>query len=384
MKKLYLDTNLQLMGGVTLMVIMGVSSIMPVLPTLMRELGVSPGSIGLVITAFTLPGVILSPVAGVLADRLGRKRILVGSLVVFGVFGAACSLAPDFETLLYLRFLQGIGVAPIGVLNTTVIGDLYEGEDRVRAMGFSAIVLSVGTASLPALGGFLALWGWQYAFLLPLSSLALAILVQLFLDNPEPRATVTLKEYMKGTFSAMAARTMVALFVITLLTHIILYGPYVTYLPILLEERFLLSPAYIGLISSIASVFTALASSQVGRLAGRFRSIALLCASSVLLFLSMAVVPFLSSLWAFALPVALLGASMGLGAPVRIALLAELSPMDSRGAIMSVNSMLLRLGQTIGPVLMGLVFAEAGMDWVYWTGTFAALAMFAVTLGMSR
>ncbi|MEW6113941.1 MAG: MFS transporter, partial [Thermodesulfobacteriota bacterium] len=107
-------------------------------------------------------------------------------------------------------------------------------------------------------------------------------------------------------------------------------------------------------------------------------------ASSVLLLLSMAVVPFLSSLWAFALPVALLGASMGLGAPVRIALLAELSPMDSRGAIMSVNSMLLRLGQTIGPVLMGLVFAEAGMDWVYWTGTFAALAMFAVTLGMSR
>jgi len=384
LKKLYLDTNLQIMGGVTLMVIMGVSSIMPVLPTLVRDLGVSPGAIGLVITSFTLPGVVLSPIAGVLADRLGRKRILVVSLVIFGVFGAACSLAPDFETLLYLRFLQGIGVAPIGVLNTTVIGDLYEGEDRVRAMGYSAIVLSAGTALFPALGGILAMWGWQYAFLLPLSSLGLAFLAQLFLDNPEPRATVALKEYVKATFSVIAARNMVALFAITLLTHIILYGPYITYFPILLEERFLLSPASIGLIGAIASLFTALASSQVGRLAGRFRSIALLCASSVLFLLSMAVVPFLSNLWTFALPVALLGASMGLGAPVRIALLAELSPADSRGAIMSVNSMLLRLGQTIGPALMGLVFAEGGMDFVYWTGSVAALTMFVVTLGMSR
>ena len=127
-KKLYLDGNLQIVFGVTLMAVLGVSSITPAFPTIIQELGVTSLGIGLLITVFTFPGGILTPVLGVFADRYGRKRVLVPSLFLFGIAGGACVLAQDFTILLILRFFKGVGAASLGALNVTIIGDLYDGH----------------------------------------------------------------------------------------------------------------------------------------------------------------------------------------------------------------------------------------------------------------
>ena len=166
MKKIYLDKNLQFVFGVTLIAILGVSSIIPALPDIIKGLSIGPAQIGFVIAIFTVPGVILAPVVGIMADRIGRKVILVPSLFIFGGFGFACFFAQSIEQLLVLRFLQGIGAAPLGVIYGTIIGDLYQGRERGQAMGYNAGVLSMGTAAFPALGGFLAMLGWNYPFLL--------------------------------------------------------------------------------------------------------------------------------------------------------------------------------------------------------------------------
>ncbi len=378
MRKLLFDKNLQLMLCVTLMVILSVSSISPALPKVMDELNVTATSIGLVITAFTLPGIFLAPIVGILADRLGRKKILVASLFTFGVFGTACGLTDSLGALLFFRFLQGVGVAPIGVLHATVIADLYEGSERLTAMGYSGTILSIGTATFPVIGGLLALPGWRYPFLLPVVAIPIGILVHLFLDNPEPTHKQALKEYVSNTLDVMLTRKAGGLFLITLITHIILYGCFVTYLPVLLEERFKVSPVTIGLILSFASIFTALCSFQMGFLARRFREMQILQASFFLFLFSTGMIPLLSSLFIFAVPVALLGAAMGLNAPLRISILTGLAPIENRASIMAVNSMLLRLGQTIAPVLMGLVLATFTIDAVYWAG--AALALMMVVL----
>jgi MFS family permease len=63
---------------------------------------VAPEQIGLVITAFTLPGIFFVPITGVLADRYGRRTIMIPLLFLYGITGAASGLAPDFETLLAL------------------------------------------------------------------------------------------------------------------------------------------------------------------------------------------------------------------------------------------------------------------------------------------
>ena len=68
-----------------------------------------------------------------------------------------------------------MGGASLGALNLTIISDLYAGPVRTEAMGYNASVLSVGTASYPAIGGALALLGWNYPFALSLFALGLFV-----------------------------------------------------------------------------------------------------------------------------------------------------------------------------------------------------------------
>jgi ACDE family multidrug resistance protein len=142
-----------------LMAVLGTSSITPAFPAIVREFGISSGQVGLLITVFTLPGIAMTPLLGVLSDRYGRKKILVPALLLFGLAGGACAFARSFDVLLVLRFFQGMGTAALGTLNVTVIGDIYDGRERSSALGYNSSVLSVGTASYPAIGGLLATFG---------------------------------------------------------------------------------------------------------------------------------------------------------------------------------------------------------------------------------
>jgi len=135
------------------MAVLGVSSISPAFPRIMEALNISEAEVGMLIVAFTIPGVVLTPFIGILADRIGRKRILVPSLFLFGLAGGACALVTEFDTLIVLRVLQGIGATSLATLNLTILGDLFHGERRAAAIGLNASVLNIGIAAYPLLGG---------------------------------------------------------------------------------------------------------------------------------------------------------------------------------------------------------------------------------------
>ena len=141
------DPNLRIIFLITLMAVLGVSSITPALPQIARALQVAKPSVGLLIMTFTLPGILLTPVLGILADRHGRKKVLVPALFLFAAAGSACFFADSFRLLLILRFIQGCGAASLGALNVTIIGDLFSGRERAAAMGYNASVLRIATAS---------------------------------------------------------------------------------------------------------------------------------------------------------------------------------------------------------------------------------------------
>ena len=101
-RKVYKDHNLHVLFGVTLMAVLGVSSITPALPEIRDAFRRDERPGGALITVFTLPGVALTPVLGVLSDRHGRRRILVPALLLFGVAGGLCAFARTFELLLAL------------------------------------------------------------------------------------------------------------------------------------------------------------------------------------------------------------------------------------------------------------------------------------------
>lgn len=377
-RRLYLDPNLQLIFAVTLLAVMGVSTIAPVFPEVSRSLDVPPHLVGLLITVFTLPGIVLTPIMGILADRFGRKQVLVPSLLLFALAGGACSLARDFQLLLLLRFFQGMGAASLGSLNVTLIGDLFPPGERTAAMGYNASVLSMGTAAYPALGGTLALLGWHVPFALPFLGLFVALAVVARLDTVEMPARAALRTYLRGAVRGMGQRRVVGLFLISAVTFVILYGAYLLFIPLLLEARFGSTPLVIGLIMSIGSLSTALTAARLGALARVSSEETLITTAFLLYGLSMAVVPWVPYEWLMLAPVALFGFAQGINYPSVQTLLAGLAPTEQRGVFMSMNGMVLRLGQTLGPVIMAGAFAWGGMPVVFYLATALCLAVFLV------
>jgi len=383
-RKLYLDRNLHLIFCVTLTVVMGVSSIAPAFHDIMEALHITATQVTWLVTAFTLPGVFLTPVLGILADRYGRKKVLVPALLAFGVFGALCTLAVSFKMLVALRFMQGVGAASLGALNVTILSDLYDGPDRITAMGYNAGVLSFGTTLFPLLGGALATLGWRWPFVLPILAIPLGIVVLLKLDCPRPDNGGAFMEYMKMAIRRATAPRALALFGTTCATFIILYGMLVSFLPLYLASRFKAEPWAIGVIIASASLTTALMSARLGALAKAMSLHWLLVLAFVLYAVSAALTPLMPGLWWVLIPVLIFGMAQGLNIPTVQTLLAGLAPMEQRGAFMALNGTVLRIGQTLGPIIMGAAYAAGGMNGVFAMAAFIALAVGVLVLIMIR
>ncbi len=376
--KLFFNKNLQIIYLVTLIAVLGVTSITPALPMMARQFNINSTHVGFIVIAMTLPGIFLTPLFGILADRYGRKKVLVPSLFIFGFSGFACFFAPSFEVLFVFRFFQGIGAASLGSLNVTLIGDLFKGKERITAMGYNASILSIATASYPFIGGLAASFGWRYVFILPLLAIPVAFVVLYKLDNPEPQNVQTLKQYLSNTAISLKNRNAVILFALSIITFTILYGTYVTYLPVYLDEVFTAKPYTIGLVMTFMSLVTAAVSSQLGKITDKFGEKAALIFSFCMYALGLLIIPTAGSLYVLLLPILIYGFGHGINIPSIQTSLSNIAPLEYRAAFMSMNGMVLRIGQTLGPLVMGFVFSISSITSVFIAG--AAFALVGVVL----
>lgn len=372
------DRNLRIVFSITLVAVLAVSSITPAFPQIAKELGIPAARVGWLISAFTVPGVVLTPLLGVAADRWGRKQVLVPSLLLFAVAGTACAFADDFQTLVALRLLQGVGGASLGALNLTIISDLYSGPVRTEAMGYNSSVLSIGTASYPAIGGALALLGWNFPFLLSVFAVPVALLVLFRLPGTFPTARTSLSSYLSRVGRALATPAIAGIMFATVTTFVMLFGAYLAFFPALAARSFGATSLFIGLVMSVGSVVTAVTASRLGALARRFDKVRLARVGFLLYGLAMLGFPLMPRLWMLAFPAAVFGAGSALSIPIILTLLADYAPEDQRGAFLSINGMLLRLGQTVGPVLMGLIVSAWGIKATFLAGAGLAVLTLAV------
>lgn len=374
------DLNLYVIFGITLVSIMGVSSIAPALPSISRSLDIPLDQIGLLITFFTIPGILFTPILGILADRYGRKRVLIPSLFLFGIAGTACAFAIDFHQLLLYRFFQGLGSASLGVINLTLLGDLYNERDRTTALGYNGGVLSVGTAIYPAIGGALTLLGWYYPFFLTLLSIPIGIFAATSLSTAQLDRSQNLGTYFKKIGSALNSKFVIGLFIIMLLTFFMLYGGYITFLTILLDDRFGLSALMIGFLLSGASILTGITSSQLGRLTLRFSEKYLILAASVLYLVFFLMIPQIKNINGFIIPIALFGVAQGINIPSVLNLITGYAKKEYRAAFLSVNWMMMRAGQAIGPYILGLTYLYFGIDGTFYGSALVALLSILIIL----
>jgi len=359
-RSLLRDRNLHIIFSITLMVVMGVASIAPALPAIVRDLGISKLDVAWLITAFSLPGMLLAPFVGVFADRFGRKRILVPAIFLFAIAGTACAFTRDFNILLIFRVFQGIGAAAMGSINVTLIGDLYSGRRRVEAMGLNASVLSLGAAGYPLIGGALAAIAWYYPFYLSLIAIPIGIIVLTKLNNPEPDSREDFKSYLVGAWGYLKNMKVAALFAAGVITFIIVFGAYLTYFAIYMDEAFNVSGFTIGVFMSVSALAAAVVASQMGRITRRISEGMLIKVSFAIFGLSLILIPLMPSLWLLLIPVLLLGIAQGINLPSILSMAAGLAPTEYRAAFMSINSSMIRLGQTVGPPIVGLFYVYGG------------------------
>jgi MFS family permease len=372
-----LNPNLLIVFAVTLTGIMGVSSVTPILPTVAYEFNLSPEQSALLITVFTLPGVFLTPVFGILADWYGRRRVLVPVLTLFGLAGTACFYAQEFSTLLVLRTLQGIGAASLGAMNVTIISDLFRGQERTTALGYNSAVLSIGATMYPAIGGSLALLGWRYPFLLPILAFPTALLVLVKLDSPKTAQSDDIRAYFNAVFRSLRSRKIRTMFLLSTSTFLLLYGPLLTFLPFYMANRFASDSLTIGIVLATSAIGNVISGASLGRLVKRFTSVELLLISYVVYAFALAIIPFMPQAYWLVVPSMLFGIGIGINNPNVQTLIAKSVRPEQRAAILSINGMVLRLGQTTGPLLMAFLFAVAGPDGSYWVMSGLALAIFA-------
>ncbi len=382
-----LNANLLIIFSTTLVAVMGVASITPAFPVMSIQLGIPPGMISLVIIVFTLPGVILTPFLGVAADRYGRKRVLVPSLLLFGVAGFACAFSEPlgllfgispFIMLLILRVFQGVGAASLGSLNVTIIGDLYHRKQRTQVMGYNVSVQNVGTAVYPAIGGFLALFAWYYPFYLPILAIPVGLAALFWLTVPKPEHILTLRVYFGQIRIILQDKQVAGLFIVSTAIFIMLYGAIITYLPFLVISAFSVNSFIAGLVVSFISVTAGITSFLVGYLARRFSMKVLLLTAFPFAALGLFLIPFAPTLLIILIPVGLFGIGMGLAIPTSQNLLVNLAPMENRAAVMSLNGLVLRLGQTLGPLIMAVVLASWALPGVYWVAALIGLTLIPV------
>ena len=371
-KKLLKEFDLYIIFSITLFAVMGVASITPAFPSIIKHYGLIAKQVGYLITVFTLPGIIITPVLGMLADRYGRKTILVPSMLLFGGAGFLCAFQNEYQGLLLMRFFQGIGAASLGALNVTLIGDLFEGERRSQAMGYNASVLSIGTASFPAIGGLLAAFNWHYAFLLPVLIIPFAFVVVFKLKTPEIKSTVSVKAYLLKVWKTINQKKAWGLFIANILVFIILYGALLSFFPLLMEERFQANSLVIGLCMSLT---TATCSSQLGRVLKKFKANDLLYFSSIIYAISLVILAFASNWALLVLSILLFGVAHGFFLPNIQTIMVGLTALSERAAFMSINGMVLRIGQTLGPIVAAFFYFNNQLYLVFLLTAIIAILM---------
>jgi MFS transporter, DHA2 family, methylenomycin A resistance protein len=147
------------------MILLDVTIVNVALPSIQRELRVTPGNLEWVVNAYVLAFAALVLVGGTLGDRLGRRKVFLAGLAQFTVFSAACALAADDPQLIVFRALQGVGAALMAPLTLSILVDAYPAERRTAAIGIWASAASIGVGAGPVVGGALIeLFDWSAVF----------------------------------------------------------------------------------------------------------------------------------------------------------------------------------------------------------------------------
>ena len=357
---------------------LGTALLSPVLGSLVEPLGASTANIGLMMSAFTAPSIVVIPIAGAISDRYGRRPVLLFGLVWFGLTGTAIAFVSTFGAALALRALQGIGFAALTPIIITSLGDLYAGTKEATAQGFRFTGSGLSQTVFPLAAGVLVGMAWQYPFLLYAVAFPIAAVVYVYLEEPLDEAgdegaeagdeeaeasdggSATGVRDQLGDMRALVAHRRAWTMVVARGSANVAWFGFLTYNSILVVDVLGYTPAEAGALAALASLTYALAATQAGRIAEVFDDrLYPLLALNLSMGTGLGLAFLAPSLAVAAVGVALMGIGFGLVLSIYRSVITTLPPADLRGGLVSLGEGSGRAAATVTPVVMGVAVALA-------------------------
>ena len=343
---------------------MGVNFIQPALPALTGPFAISDSALSLLMTVFTAPAIVLAPIFGVIADLYGRRLLLAGGLIVFGVFGAAMALAPSFTWLLVFRAVQGIGYSAVIPLTIVLIGDLLHGDNEIGGQGLKVFLDRIGYMIFPPLGGLLATVAWFWPFTLYVVTIPVGLAALIWMPETKAKSREKTLVYLGDMLRLTRHPRLVIAFCAGFLRFFLDYG-FLTYFPLFLVRSHGISTATAGVLYVFFSIGAMLTSSQAGRIAAGRDKAHILFMAFIISGAAVVLVPFVG-IWLVGFALFFYGLANGVISPMQKSLLTQNAPTELRGGIVSFDRLIQQVSKTTSTSIVGLLLVSASLPTLFW------------------
>lgn len=359
--------NLLTLFGAGLLFWFSITSLLPVLPLYIQNVGGTKQEIGLVMGCFAIGLLCSRSLLGQTADRQGRRIIiLIGTLVV-GIAPLGYLLAKSIPELMFLRAFHGISIAAFTTGYSALVVDIAPAKQRGELIGYMSLAIPIGMAVGPALGGYTQEY-FGYSTLFLISSLAGFIAWLCALQIQEKKIDIKSNQenqesLPRRNFWELMINPALSIPAIILLMIGLLFGSLVTFLPLYIEESNVdfnagLFYAFAACASFIARVFVGKASDTVGR--GLFITGSLVFYSVSMILLALASTPF-----ALTIAALLEGAGGGVFIPISIALISDRSYANERGKVYSICIGGFDLGVAVAGPIFGFLSSQLSYSLIF-------------------
>lgn len=336
---------------------------------LTKQLGFSMTDVGVIFALFAVTGVASQIVGGILVDRMGRKPVMVFSLVAGAAAVAGLGVASDISglagtarvALIYAVVVAvGVTTSVFGPAVQAMVADLVEQAKRSQAYGLLRVVQNLGVAIGPAIGGFIATRSYFVLFVVAaLSSLLFGLIIAFRTKETRPRdaSRGQEKQDLAASMSfgpVLRDRLFMAFGLLYLISQIV-YSQMNTTLPVYLNRSYGVSEEWYGFLMSLNAAMVVLFQFGITRYTDRFPRAAMLALGSLLYAVGFGMFGFVGALPLFFLAQAVWTTGEMVSVPVAQAFVADVAPETMRGRYMAAYGLAIALAYGIGPLLGGAV-----------------------------
>jgi multidrug resistance protein len=337
---------------------MGIGLIGPVLPRYAQTFGVSTTLIGFLITIFGIMRMLVDIPAGHLAERIGRRPVLVSGPLILSLGSIGCGLATSYWQLAAFRLVQGIGSALFTTTAMIMLADISTPANRGRIMSLYQGSLLLGSSLGPTMGGLIA---EHYGLEAPFFCFAIFTFlaaIWAYLRLPETRSATALETINNphpagGMKNLLFNANFILISVVTWGIFFTRTGAQLEIIPLLSYDRLGLSVGQVGIALTLVALLQFLVIFIAGGLSDRWGRKAIIVPGVLLNAVSLVMLSQSYAHWFLLVSCALLGVGSGFAGPVPAAYVVDISPQGNYGKTMGLYRAIGDLGFVIGPVLLG-------------------------------